>query len=378
MGLTGIGSLAACADPVIVDEIPDGGSRGDMQTDGGPSAVGLWSAAPAVGPALISEGPSVDARRRYKRDPYYIKDSAGTQYLFISGSDYATESWSVSYFSQASGTITSSSAWASAVAGTAGTWYSGDITGPAVRSASDRTLYFAANAATTDVNRTRPDFVFQIGRASYNGIAYQPAATPVVAAATFSGNDVNATPLTPRPDAYGMMDPWIVDDGAANPTMYYTGLDCSATCKFQILRTVSTDGGLSFPAGTVVLSGRTNNVEEAGGVASPSVVLRNGQYVLAYTAVKTVPTKSRTSIREALATGSIDVAISTDGSTFKPGSASGAPVIGRSGTYREFGSTSPSLYLDTTNVLRSYFAGYQMSGSSESYNIGTADWLQNQ
>jgi hypothetical protein len=340
--------------------------------------MALWYANPAAGAVLSSEGFTVEVQRQLKRDPHFFTDSSLTPYLFMSGSPYNTESWSVSYYTQPTGTISSTSPWKLAVVGTPNTWYSGDITGPAIRyTPTEKTLFFAANALPTDPGRTRPDYVFQIGRAPFDGVSYKAAAAPVLSVPTFSGITANDTPATARPDAYGAMDPWILDTGVANMvTMYYAGLDCAAgPCKFQILRTVSTDGGLSFPPGSVVLSGRANNPEEAGGVAGPSVVYRNGMYILAYTAVKTPPTKDRYAIRAALNTGSINVATSTDGINFVNASLNPSGVITRTAAYREQGASSPSLYLDGTGGLHSYFDGYY-NGTGETYNIATADWVE--
>ena len=374
--LAGLSGLTGCADPVIVDPIPDGGARPD-QGDGGSNATQVWVAAPAATAAFPAEGPAVDARRRWKRDPHFLQDSAGTQYLFFSGSDYNKEAWTVSYFTQSSGTVSLASTWTPAIVGTVGTWYSGDITGPATRfTQTEKTLFFAANVDPTRPEPTRPDYVFEIGRATYDGVAYRPASTPALSVPAFTGSGASDTPTTPRPDAYGVMDPWILDDGGGqNVTMYYAGLDCATgTCKFQIFRTVSTDGGLSFPPGNVVLSGRGSNPDEAGGVAGPSVVVRNGQYILTYTAVKTPPSRSRVAIRNALVTGTIGVAVSTDGMTFTNASAGGQSAISRVGIYREQGCSSPSLYLDAAQNLHSYFAGYYNGINGESYNIATADW----
>ncbi len=378
VGLAGLGGLGGCADPVIVDPIPDGGARSDMDGGQNPGST-IWTAAPAVTAALIAEGPSVDARRRWKRDPHYVQDSSGLQYLFISGSDYNIESWSVSYFTQQTGAISNASSWTPAIVGTANTWYSGDITGPAARfAAGEKTLFFAANVNPTKPDPIRPDYVFEIGRAPFDGVSYKPTATPVLSVPPFTGSGPTDTPTTPRPDAYGVMDPWILDDGGGQTvTMYYAGLDCaSGSCKFQIFRTVSTDGGLSFPPGSVVYSGQANNPDEAAGVAGPSVVVRNGEYILTYTAVKTSPARSRTAIRDALATGTVGVAVSTDGITFKNGGAPGASAITRIGNYREQGCSSPSLFLDVTGALHSYFAGYYKGGLGESYNLATADWTK--
>lgn len=373
-----VAGLSGCADPVLVDPIPDGGTRADMDGGSNPGTT-IWTASPAVTAALIAEGPSVDARRRWKRDPHYVQDSAGLQYLFISGSDYNTESWSVSYFTQQTGALSNSSTWTPAIVGTANTWYSGDITGPAARfTASEKTLYFAANVNPAKPDPIRPDYVFEIGRAPFDGVSFKPTAAPVLSVPPFTGSGPTDTPTTPRPDAYGVMDPWILDDGGGQTvTMYYAGLDCATgSCKFQIFRTVSTDGGLSFPPGAVVYSGQANNPDEAAGVAGPSVVVRNGEYILTYTAVKTAPARSRTAIRAALATGTVGVAVSTDGVTFKNGGAPGASAITRIGNYREQGCSSPSLYLDVTGAVHSYFAGYYNGAFGESYNVATADWAQ--
>lgn len=372
--MAGLGGLSGCADPVIIDPIPDGGTKPPV--DGSTNVTQVWVASPAPVAAFPAEGPAVDARRRWKRDPHFLQDSAGTQYLFLSGSDYNKESWSVSSYTQTGGTVASTSTWAPVVVGTQNTWYSGDITGPATRfTASEKTLFFAANVDPTRPEPTRPDYVFEIGRAPFDGVSFKPTSAPVLSVPAFTGPSASDTPMTPRPDAYGVMDPWILDDGAQNVTMYYAGLDCATgTCKFQIFRTVSTDGGLTFPPGSVVLSGRANTPDEAGGVAGPSVVVRNGQYILTYTAVSTPPSRSRVAIRNSLATGTVGVAVSTDGMTFTNASAGGESAIIRVGIYREQGCSSPSLYLDAAQNLHSYFAGYYNGVNGESYNIATADW----
>jgi hypothetical protein len=371
-----VGLLSGCANGVIIDPNPDGGRRSDGG-DGGGSGASYWVATPATVSVVTTEGFTADSHRQWKRDPHYYSDGT-TQYLFLSGSAINKESWSVSYFTQAAtGTLSNQSNWTLALTGTAGTWYSGDITGPSLGSA--KTLYFAANVDPTNPNPTRPDYVFEIGRATFDGVSYKAAATPALSVPTFTGSTANDTPTTARPDAYGVMDPWILNDGnTTNVTMYYAGLDCSTgTCKFQIFRTVSTDGGVTFPPGSVVLSGRAGVADEAGGVAGPSVIVRNGQYILAYTAVKTAPSKNRVSIRSALTTGTVGVAVSTDGISFTNNSFDGSSVITRvGGNYHTEGASSPTLYMDVTNAVHSYFCGYHNESDGESYNLATAEWAQ--
>jgi hypothetical protein len=345
--------------------------------------MSYWYANPSAIAALPTEGFQQPTQRQLKRDPHYFSDGTN-EYVFFSGSGINTEAWSISYFMQAGTAVISTSSqpapsWTLAIQGTAGTWYSGDLTGPAIGyAASQKTLYFAANVNPAAPVATRPDYVFEIGRATFDGVSYKPGTSPVLSVPTFTGSTANDTPTTARPDAYGVMDPWILNDGSTtNVTMYYAGLDCSSgTCKFQIFRSVSSDGGMTFPPGTVALSGRAGVADEAGGVAGPSVIVHNGQYLMAYTAVKTAPMKERTSIRAALATGSIGVATSSDGGmTFKNDAVGGNAAIARIGNYRSEGCSSPSLYQDVASAVHSYFAGYQ-NEIGESYNMATADWMQ--
>ena len=363
--------VGACAMPQIVDPGSDGSVSTSDMMDGGTtgSKLSKWTASPAAFSTLYSEGgPGVPAGRRWKRDPHYVKDGT-TEYVFMATSDSATEQWSVSYFAQQGSAVTPTSQWRAAIAGKAGTWYGTDITAPSARfSAADKSVWFAANG-----DATRPDYVFQIGRATFDGTNWTISQTPALAAPAFSG----ATPTTARPDAYGATDPWVMTDGN-NTTMYYAGLDCAATpCKFQILRSVSTDGGQTFPPGSVVLTGRSGVPDETGGVAGPSVLYRNGQWVMAYTAVKTVPTKSRDGIRQALTSGAIGVAVSADGINWVPGTPTATSAITRIGTYRSEGASSPCLYEDGSAV-RSYFGGLVIEqGTGFNYfNVATADWTE--
>jgi hypothetical protein len=361
--------LSGCADPVIVDPIPDGGTTkpGDGMTN---TSLPRFIANARLDPALLSETGVVDPNRRWKRDPHFVKDGS-TSYLFFSGSNFSAEQWSISYFSDpAGGDLTNSSTWRLIFgARAAGNWDSKDLTAPfALRTSTGWSLYYAANGDTT-AGMSKPDYVLQIGRATgTDPTALTREAVPVLPTPAFSGTDANATPAMVRKDAWGVTDPWVISESNAL-VMYYAGLDCqSDPCQFRIFRSVSTDNGATFPPGDVVLSGRPGNADEAGGVAGPSVVVRNGVYLLAYTAVKNPPTKARDGIRRALATGSVGLAVSSDGKNFQPGTRDNELVfpVTTSANYRSSGCSSPSLYLDNM-ALRGYLAGLSDSPSQGTY-----------
>ena len=369
-----IGALAltvGCAESYIVDPRIDGGT--DPSGDGGtnPALKSVWSASPAGSADLYSESGSYPDYRQWKRDPHFLKDGT-VQYVFYSGSSYQTEEWQIGFFRQDSSAPTTNSAATRAIRRRAGYWDSVDLTAPSVvlnQTGSPRwSLYYAASG-----DSSRPSYVTQIGLATSTDAGattwVQPAA-PIIPAATFTGDTTTST----RADAYGATDPWVLVDGTSY-IMYYAGLSCPSTCKFQILRSISTDGGKTFPPGDVVFSGRDGNAEEAGGVAGPSVILRDGQFVMAYTAVRQVPDKSRDSIRKALTTGSVGLAVSTDGTRFTPATVGDAPLIGRvsGGTYRSQGAASPSLFADPNGGVIAYFGGLLESSGISYFNIARAD-----
>ncbi len=366
-----IGLYADCAQPVIYDQPMDGGTNTD--TDGGTinPSLSTWTAKVADPFEFPSETSIIAEKdRRWKRDPHYLTVT-GNNYLFIAGSDSTTtaERWSLSYYKD-SVVPTARSPWMFMFDGPTSTgWDKLDIMAPfaSYRQADGWTVYYAANG-----DSSKPDYVLQIGRATSADLSkFSRATQPVIGTPNFTG----MTPDTARPDAYGATDPWVLVDGT-NVYMYYAGLDCgSGSCKFQILRSKSPDGGTSFPPGEVVLSGRAGVPEEAGGVAGPSVILRNGQYTMAYTAVKDIPTKDRKSIRNALATGTVGVAVSADGKAFQIGTKSGAalvPQLAGFSSFRSEGAFSPSLFVDG-NTVRAYVSGLKNDANGTYFGIGSAE-----
>ena len=166
----------------------------------------------------------------------------GNNYLFIAGSDSTTtaERWSLSYYKDPA-VPTARSPWMLMFDGPTSTgWDKLDIMAPfaSYRQADGWTVYYAANG-----DSSKPDYVLQIGRATSADLSkFSRAPQPVIGTPNFTG----ATPDTARPDAYGATDPWVLVDGT-NVYMYYAGLDCgSGSCKFQILRSKSPDGGTSL------------------------------------------------------------------------------------------------------------------------------------
>lgn len=367
-----LGALAltvGCAESYIVDPRIDGGT--DPNSDGGGTTPkSVWSASPAGSSDLYSESGSYPDYRQWKRDPHFLKDGT-VQYVFYSGSSAQTEEWQIGFFRQDGASPTTNSPATRAIRRRVGYWDSVDLTAPSVvlnTTGSPRwSLYYAASG-----DSARPSYVTQIGLATSTDASAttwtQPAA-PIIPAGTFTGDATTST----RADAYGATDPWVLVDGSSY-IMYYAGLSCPSTCKYQILRSISTDGGKTFPPGDVVFSGRDGNADEAGGVAGPSVILRDGQFVMAYTAVRQVPEKTRESIRKALTTGSVGLAVSTDGTRFTPATVGDAPLIARVGgsTYRSQGATSPSLFADTNGVI-AYFGALLEASNISYFNIGRAD-----
>lgn len=364
-----LSALSACADPVIVDPIPDGGTNPSDMPDGGTnSTLPKYGASAGSDTNLFSETTlNADPNRCLKRDPHYMRDGQ-TAYLFISGttSQAGTQPWSVSYFVDGVGSqIKTNTPWKLALAPRTGSWLSKDVTAPFARkNTSDWSLYFAASG-----DSTKPDYVLQIGRATATAPdqGWTPDPQPALPTPAFNGG----TPMTVRQDAWGVTDPWLMTE-SGGVTMYYAGLDCSATpCQFRIFRTVSTDNGLTFPPGSVVLSGRSGVAEEAGGVAGPSVLVQDGVYLLAYTSVKDAPMPTRDSIRQALTTGTVGLAVSMDGKNFQPGTKDGVPLVPRlpGQNFRGTGTGSPSLYLDTT-VIRGFYTGLLIDSGTGYYSIG--------
>ncbi len=367
------GVLSSCAMVGVVDPGNPGDGPGMPTGDGGTPNNSLSTFSAKV--ADTFEFPPetsllAEAQRRWKRDPHYMS-LTGNNYMFIAGSDASaiSERWSLSYYKDTA-VPGARSPWTLLFEGpTSTSWDKFDLMAPfaTYRQTDGWTLYYAANG-----DPSKPDYVLQIGRATGTDLSKLVRATqPVIGTPNFTG----ATPDMARPDAYGATDPCVLVDGT-DVYMYYAGLDCgSGACKFQILRSKSPDGGTSFPPGDVVLSGRSGVAEEAGGVAGPSIVKFNGQYVMAYTAVKEIPQKDRKSIRNVLATGTVGLAMSADGKTFQPGTKTGAalvPQLAGFSSFRSEGAFSPSLYVDG-NVVRGWVSGLKNDANGTYYGIVSAD-----
>ncbi len=358
-GLTS--GFLGCSPPTIQFQPPDLAGQHHPGGDGGSPTGTVFSAAPVNSGqgVLVSEGASAPTYQRWKRDPGYALDGSD-QYMFYAGSNYpaTAEQWSLAYFKATSSTMPP--AWPAAsvliFSGRTGMWDGQDLTAPTaiVKTGAQNKfmLWYAANG-----DPTKPGYVTQIGLATSNdGTNWTRSNSPALAVPTFTNTGASGTPTTARPDAYGVTDPWIMPDGV---TLYYAGLDCSVLpCVYRIFRTVSTDGGHTFPPGSMVLSGRPGVAQEVGGVAGPSVVQFNGNYLLAYTAVGTAATQDRLGVRTALTTGSVGLAVSTDGGqTFTNDAQNMTALIQHaSGTNYSEGASAPSLYTVGSNV-QLYFGG---------------------
>lgn len=374
-----VGMTAGCADPVITDPNNTDLSGSNNNTDGGMTVTSVkYSATPAATADFQSDA-STPTWRQWKRDPHFATDQ-NDQYLFFAGSAFATEAWTLGYYKQTGAAPSTSSTLQQVLLSGAATWDTGDMTAPMVRfnvGSNKFTLYYAANGAPN-----KPTFVNQIGIAtSSNGTVWSNhSATPALGVPAFDGMMDTSNPTTARPDAFGVTDPWVMTDGAET-VMYYAGLDCSAgtSCTSSIFRTVSSDGGLTFPPGTVVLAGRQGVAEELGGVGGPSIYVANGLYTMAYTAYPSPLPRNRTNLRRAAAQGTISIATSKDGKTWTNAVASGNVLINKAASsYRSQGSVSPSLFM-TGQQMKLYFGGaIDQSGVGVFYSIALADVMVSQ
>lgn len=371
--LCGLAFVSGCADATVID--PNLDSSVNTTTDGGTTTkVTKYSATPAVKAAFDSNANN-PTYQQWKRDPHFVTDS-NDQYLFASGSSFQTEAWNILYYKQTGGAPTSATSPTLALAPRAGQWDSLDLTAPHVRigtGASKFTLYYAANG-----DATKPSFVTQIGVAtSSDGTNWTRGSAPALGVPAFDGTMNTSNPTTARPDAWGVTDPWVMTDNGST-VMYYAGLDCSGgtSCTFQIFRTTSSDNGVTFAPGSVVLSARQGIAEEMGGVAGPSVYYDSTAklYTMAYTAVGAAVPRDRVGLRSTITTGTIGIATSTDGKTWTNAVANGNVLIAKGpGSYRGQGATSPSLYLLNGTALSMYFTGtIDQSGLGVFYSIGTA------
>lgn len=379
-------SFTGCAAPAIVDPLVDLGMQPNNKNDGGTTTTppaSQFTATPKPSSNLVLFSSNFKQVTDYKRDPSYVEDGTD-QYLFAACSGASIVQWSICSFKLQ--TTVNPPTWAAngtqpLLAARSTQWDGFDLTAPTVvigGGSAKFTMWYAANGSNNNAaGPKRPAYVTQIGRATSNdGVTWVRSDNPVLDLPLFSGTSVTDTPMADRPDAYGATDPFVLVDGS-NYILYYAGLDCkTGTCIYRILRSVSTDGGNTFPPGTVVLNPRANVAEEAGGVAGPSVVKRsNGQYVLTYTGVKNAATKTAdgSGVLEALTKeGVVSIATSTDGINWTNANVNaGALIQGGGSTPYAQGATAPSLYTSGTN-LKLYFTG-RVSDTGTYYSIIPSD-----
>ncbi|HMU41482.1 MAG TPA: hypothetical protein PKE31_20910 [Pseudomonadota bacterium] len=373
--LIAAGCVAACAKPVIVDQ-PDGA---DSNADAGAdlsNSTGLSVFGSRVPDTfeLNSQYTPIATQRQWKRDPHFVS-AGGSNYLFMSGSiaNPNLERWSLSVYTD-TGLPTKDSPWSLMFEGATSTsWDKTDVMAPfaSFRAVDGWTVYYAANG-----DPSKPNWVYQIGRATGTDLTkLTRAQQPIIGVPNYTAGQ----PDIVRPDAWGATDPSVFVDGN-DVYLYYAGLNCEGgTCKFQILRSKSPDGGTSFPPGDVVLSGRAGNPEEAGGVAGPSVIKFGTQYLLAYTALKDIPTKDPVSIRNALSKASVGLMVSSDGKTWQTGTKTGGVLVPRLPGFssnRSEGVSSPSLYVDG-NTVRGYVSGRKDDANANLYHIGSLYLIEN-
>lgn len=365
--------LTGCHPPSVTNPTTDDGRRIDLGGDGG---AATWQATVGPAPVLLSEAdlPPSDKWREWKRDPGYLL-SGGQQLLFFAGSPAPpspVQRWTVGRVVAAEGKDLSAGSFQQLLTPQAGAWDAGDLFAPTVIAGGNVlgkpwALWYAASG-----DAQLPDYVTQIGLlSSMDGQSWErnPAQGPVLAVPPFSGADPQ--PTKPGPAAYGLTDPFVLQLGNNTLWMYYAGVDCDGSgCRYQILRAISQDG-TDWKDSTVVLQGRPGVAEEAGGVAGPSVVLRDNRFYLAYTAVRDRPQRDRNSLRRSLITGTIGLAISTDGVSFTPASGP-APLFERRGFYAA-GASSPSLFPSDTDPagFRLLFTGVN-NADAPNYSLGQA------
>ena len=173
--------------------------------------------------------------------------------------------------------------------------------------------------------------------------------------------------MTTGPDAYGATDPEVAQiDGQW--WLYYAGLSCSgASCQYQVLRRTLNPTTLAVGSAQAVLSG-DSSAEETGGVAGPSLLLYQGRYHMAYTALSARVQQSWATLELTVASSSIQMAVSNNsGQSFiRVSGATGlAPAMG---SFNGNGSAGPCLYQDGNSSLEMYFGGY--AAAPESWAIG--------
>lgn len=327
---------------------------------------------------LLSEVklPEADRFREWKRDPAYLRTQTEQQLYFAASPSPTSgpERWSLARaLAPLDQPLQAAPRYEALLSGRAGFWDGGDLLSPTVvpsfqGAGGGVAVWYAANG-----DPLRPDYVAQIGLAtSADGKVWSRRASPVLPAPAFTGPGADAEPLEMGPTSHGLFDPAVLPQGGSTVWLYFAGLSCGpapAGCKFQILRAISTDG-VGFRPPEVVLRGRDGVPEEAGGVAGPSVLFKDGTYYLAYTQVKDPPERSRLGVRRALLTGSLGLATSSDGVSFEVVSGQ-KPLLQLNRGFFAGGSTGPSLYEDVGGLH--LFFGALSDLADPNFTIGRAD-----
>ena len=166
------------------------------------------------------------------------------------------------------------------------------------------------------------------------------------------------SPMRPiAPDSHGATDPTVIKFNGQFQ-LFYAGLACDNNgCRYRVLQRTSADG-LSFGAAKVVI----DRPRDVGGDAGPSAVVLDNRILLAYTAVKRQASKTRDAVYQALTSGAIYLAESSDGTTFNDLK---GPLLDSNVNYPT-GVGRAYLYNDS-GTLRMLFNGTNDTGATQVY-----------
>lgn len=308
-----------------------------------------------IGPALATPpaGAAGDWQRA-RRDPYPLV-AGERRHLFFAASQSgaAGARWVLGVATAAADKDLTAPTYAQVLAPEAEAWDSGPLSGPGVihgkgAPGGGYAMYYAAAGGAG-----LPAHVGRIGLSeSDDGQIFRRRPAPVL-----------SPPSDPSaPGGQGLSDPDPLVVGGY-VFLYYTGLTCTeGTCRFQILRSVSTDG-VNFRPGEVALSGRALFAEEDGGVAAPSVRVVRGRFLMAYTAVRRRPQPDLQAAWRAVSEGSVALAVSDDGLRFSA-AGRGELLLPQHEIFgNRDGTTSAALAEDAAAI---YFTGYLTTAPSHS------------